>query len=178
MEGDQATAMTIQAKLKASGIYAYTTDLPEEGIDLAKLYDYDIILLDINSPDMPDLQVLKTLRRSKVDTPVFILSDTHDTETKVLALGAGADDFVTKPFNGEELIARIRAVVRRSKGHSQSRITTGAITVNLDEKSVEVAEQRVHLTKKEYQMLELLSLTEGLDPNKRGLSEPPLWRLG
>ncbi len=147
--------------LKSEGFNVYTTDLGEEGIDLGKIYDYDLILLDLNLPDMSGSEVLRTLRVAKVNTPIMILSGTSEIDTKVKTLGGGADDYMTKPFHKEELVARIHAVVRRSKGHAQSVIRTGDITVNLDAKTVEVNGIRVHLTGKEYQMLELLSLQEG-----------------
>jgi DNA-binding response OmpR family regulator len=110
----------------------------EEGLDLGKLYDYDIILLDLNLPDMHGYDVLKKLRVAKVQTPVLILSGISEMDSKVRSFGFGADDYVTKPFHREELIARIHAVVRRSKGHSQSVIRTGKLSVNLDAKTVEV----------------------------------------
>ena len=182
IEDDSATAQSIELMLKSEGFNIYTTDLGEEGVDLGKLYDYDIILLDLNLPDMPGFDVLKTLRVSKVNTPILILSGMADIELKVRGLGYGADDYMTKPFHKDELVARIHAVVRRSKGHSQSVIKTGDITVNLDAKTVEVAKQRVHLTGKEYQMLELLSLRKGTTLTKEmflnhlygGMDEPEL----
>ncbi len=182
IEDDAATAQGIELMLKSEGFNVYTTDLGEEGVDLGKLYDYDIILLDLNLPDMPGFEVLKTLRMSKVNTPVFILSGTSDIDTKVRGLSTGADDYMTKPFHKDELVARIHAVVRRSKGHSQSIITTGDIKVNLDAKTVEVGDHRVHLTGKEYQMLELLSLRKGTTLTKEmflnhlygGMDEPEL----
>lgn len=182
VEDDSATAQSIELMLKSEGFNTYTTDLGEEGIDLGKLYDYDIILLDLNLPDMPGFEVLKQLRVSKVETPVLILSGTADTEVKVQGLGYGADDYLTKPFHKDELVARIHAVVRRSKGHSQSIIRTGTVAVNLDAKTVDVNKQRVHLTGKEYQMLELLSLRKGTTLTKEmflnqlygGLDEPEL----
>ena len=182
VEDDSATAQSIELMLKSEGFNIYTTDLGEEGVDLGKLYDYDIILLDLNLPDMPGFDVLKQLRVSKVETPVLILSGTADTEVKVQGLGYGADDYLTKPFHKDELVARIHAVVRRSKGHSQSIITTGMVAVNLDAKTVDVNKQRVHLTGKEYQMLELLSLRKGTTLTKEmflnqlygGLDEPEL----
>ncbi len=182
VEDDSATAQSIELMLKSEGFNIYTTDLGEEGVDLGKLYDYDIILLDLNLPDMPGFDVLKQLRVSKVETPVLILSGTADTEIKVQGLGYGADDYLTKPFHKDELVARIHAVVRRSKGHAQSIIRTGAIAVNLDAKTVDVNNQRVHLTGKEYQMLELLSLRKGTTLTKEmflnqlygGLDEPEL----
>ena len=140
--------------LKSEGFNVYTIDLGEEGVDLGKLYGYDIILLDINLPDMSGYEVLKALRVSKVGTPILILSGLAAIEDKVRGLGFGADDYMTKPFHKDELVARIHAVVRRSKGHAQSVIHTGELLVNLDTKTVEVAGSRVHLTGKEYQMLE------------------------
>ncbi len=182
IEDDRATAQGIELMLKSEGFNVYVTDYGEEGVDLGKLYDYDLILLDLNLPDMPGFDVLKTLRVAKVDTPIMILSGNADIDNKVRGLGSGADDYMTKPFHKEELIARIHAVVRRSKGHSQSIIKTGDIAVNLDAKTVEVNGQRVHLTGKEYQMLELLSLRKGTTLTKEmflnhlygGMDEPEL----
>lgn len=182
IEDDGATAQSIELMLKSDGFNVYTTDLGEEGVDLGKVYDYDIILLDLNLPDMTGFDVLKSLRVSKVNTPILILTGQGDIETKVRGLGFGADDYMTKPFHKDELVARIHAIVRRSKGHSQSVITTGKLVVNLDAKTVEVAGQRVHLTGKEYQMLELLSLRKGTTLTKEmflnhlygGMDEPEL----
>ena len=160
----------------------YTTDLGGEGIDLAKLYDYDLILLDLVLPDINGHDVLRQLRVARIDTPILILSGETDTENKMRGFGSGADDYLTKPFHREELIARIHAIIRRSKGHSQSIIKTGDIEVNLDGKTVEVRGNTVHLTGKEYQMLELLSLRKGTTLTKEmflnhlygGMDEPEL----
>ncbi len=140
-----------RAHAQSESFNVYTTDLGEEGVDLGKLYDYDIILLDLNLPDMSGYEVLRTLRLSKVKTPILILSGMAGIEDKVRGLGFGADDYMTKPFHKDELVARIHAIVRRSKGHAQSVISTGELIVNLDAKTVEVGGQRVHLTGKEYQ---------------------------
>jgi two-component system cell cycle response regulator CtrA len=167
IEDDGATAQSIELMLKSESFNVYTTDLGEEGVDLGKLYDYDIILLDLNLPDMSGYEVLRTLRVSKVKTPILILSGMAGIEDKVKGLGFGADDYLTKPFHKDELVARIHAIVRRSKGHAQSVIQTGDLVVNLDTKTVEVNGQRVHLTGKEYQMLELLSLRKGTTLTRR-----------
>jgi two-component system, cell cycle response regulator CtrA len=182
IEDDSATAQSIELMLKSEGFNIYTTDLGEEGVDLGKIYDYDLILLDLNLPDMSGLDVLRQLRVAKINTPIMILSGSTEIDTKVKTFGGGADDYLTKPFHKDELIARIHAVVRRSKGHAQSVITTGDILVNLDAKTVEVNGNRVHLTGKEYQMLELLSLRKGTTLTKEmflnhlygGMDEPEL----
>ena len=182
IEDDNSMARSIELMLRSEGLNVYSTDLGEEGINLGKLYDYDIIVLDLQLPDMSGFEVLKALRVAKVEAPVLILSGNALVEAKVRALGFGADDYMTKPCHKDELVARIQAVVRRSKGHSQSVITTGKLLVNLDTKTVEVDGSRVHLTGKEYQMLELLSLRKGTTLTKDmflnhlygGMDEPEL----
>jgi two-component system cell cycle response regulator CtrA len=161
IEDQRAIATAIKLMLTAQGFNVYSTDLGEEGLELAKLYDYDIILLDLNLPDIHGYDVLKNLRAAKVLTPVLVLSGNNEMSVKVHTFGLGADDYVTKPFHRDELVARIYAVVRRSKGHSQSIIRTGKIAINLDTKTVDVEASRVHLTGKEYAVLELLSLRKG-----------------
>jgi two-component system cell cycle response regulator CtrA len=112
----------------------------------------------------------------------LILSGADDTENKIKGFGFGADDYLTKPFHREELVARIHAIIRRSKGHAQSVIRTGKIAVNLDAKTVDAGGRSVHLTGKEYQMLELLSLRKGTTLTKEmflnhlygGMDEPEL----
>jgi len=182
IEDDPATSKSIELMLGHANFNVYTTDLGEEGIDLAKLYDYDLILLDLVLPDINGHDVLRQLRVARIDTPILILSGETDTDNKMRGFGSGADDYLTKPFHREELIARIHAIIRRSKGHSQSIIKTGDIEVNLDGKTVEVRGNTVHLTGKEYQMLELLSLRKGTTLTKEmflnrlygGMDEPEL----
>lgn len=182
IEDDSAMAKSIELMLQGDGFNVYTTDLGEEGLDLGKLYDYDIIVLDLNLPDMHGYDVLKKLRVAKIDTPILILSGMAEPDDKVKGLGFGADDYMTKPFDKRELVARIHAIVRRSKGHAQSIIRTGKLSVNLDTRTVEVEGQRLHLTGKEYAMLELLSLRKGTTLTKEmflnhlygGMDEPEL----
>src|SRR3954463_16821013 len=145
IEDDNSTARSIELMLKSDGFNVFTTDLGAEGVDLGKLYDYEIILLDMNLPDMSGYEVLRTLRISKVKTPILILSGIAGIEDKVSGLGFGADDYMTKPFHKDELVARIHAIVRRSKGHAESVIITGDLCVNLDAKTVKVGGAPVHL---------------------------------
>ncbi len=161
IEDDPTTAESIELILRKADLNTYVTDSGEEGIELAKLYDYDLILLDLSLPDMDGYDVLRKLRLSRIGTPTLILTGQDGIDSKLKGFSVGADDYLTKPFNREELIARIHAIVRRSKGHAQPIISTGKIAVNLDAKTVEADGHPVHLTGKEYQMLELLSLRKG-----------------
>ena len=182
VEDDPTTSRSIELMLTHANLNVFCTDMGEDGIDLAKLYDYDLILLDLNLPDMSGHEVLRQLRQARVETPILILSGADDTENKLKGFGFGADDYLTKPFHREELVARIHAIIRRSKGHSQSVIRTGRVSVNLDAKTVDVEGKAVHLTGKEYQMLELLSLRKGTTLTKEmflnhlygGMDEPEL----
>jgi two-component system cell cycle response regulator CtrA len=161
IEDDQSTAKSIELMLKSDGYVVDATDMGEDGLEIGKLYEYDIIILDLMLPDLDGYEVLKRLRAAKVETPILILSGLSELDSKLKGLGFGADDYLTKPFDKRELMARIQAIVRRSKGHAQSVIKTGPITVNLDARTVEVDNKQLHLTSKEYGIIELLSLRKG-----------------
>jgi two-component system, cell cycle response regulator CtrA len=182
VEDDPVSAKLIDAALRSEGIINEQAETGEDAIDLAKHYDFDIVILDLRLPDMEGFDVVRRLRAAKVRTPVLILSGMNETDDKVRGLTTGADDYLTKPFHKSELIARIHAIVRRSKGHSESVIRTGKLVVNLDTRSVDVDSRRLHVTGKEYSILELLSLRKGttltkemfLDHLYGGIDEPEL----
>jgi two-component system cell cycle response regulator CtrA len=182
VEDDTSTAKAIELSLASEGIICDTTQLGEEGLEIGKLYDYDIIILDLMLPDIDGYEVLRRFRAARVTTPILILSGLSGPDQKIKGLGYGADDYLTKPFNKGELIARIQAIVRRSKGHSESIIRTGKLSVNLDTRSIEVDSKPLHLTSKEYAILELLSLRKGTTLTKEmflnhlygGIDEPEL----
>ena len=136
VEDDTATSKSIELMLKSEGFVCDTTDLGEDGLEIGKIYDYDIIILDLMLPDIDGYEVLRRLRAARVKTPILILSGLAELDNKLKGLGFGADDYLTKPFDKRELIARIHAIVRRAKGHSQSIIKTGKLTVNLDTRTV------------------------------------------
>src|SRR6185312_9624860 len=167
VEDNPVAAKSIELKLTAEGHNVFATDLGEDAIELADLYDYDLVLLDLDLADMSGLEVLRAVRLKKVETPVIILT-------------AAGDDFITKPFHKAELAARINAVVRRSRGHAESVIRTGDIALNIDTRSAEVAGTPIHLTPSEYNVLELLSLRKNsvltkemcLNHLYNGLKEP------
>ena len=182
VEDDPTTQQSIKMMLESSSMVVDATDLGEDGLEIGKLYDYDIIILDLILPDIDGMEVLRRLRDARVVTPVLILSGLTESENKVKGLASGADDYLTKPFNKAELLARIQAIVRRSQGHSQSMIETGKLSINLDARSVDVNGQSIHLTGKEYGILELLSLRKGTTLTKEmflnhlygGMDEPEL----
>ena len=182
VEDDKAVSRSIELMLRAEGFITDCTDLGEDGLEISKLYDYDMIILDLMLPDIDGYEVLRCMRAAKVETPVLILSGLVEPSNKVKGLGFGADDYLTKPFNKDELIARIHAVVRRSRGHSESVIKTGKLNVNLNMRTAEVAGRSIHLTGKEYGILELLSLRKGTTLTKEmflshlygGIDEPEL----
>jgi two-component system cell cycle response regulator CtrA len=182
IEDDVTTSAKIEATLQDEGIPCDLTERGDDGLQQGKLYDYDIIVLDLLLPDMDGYEVLKQLRAAQVRTPVLILSGLDGLNDKVKGLGFGADDFLTKPFDHRELVARIQAIIRRSKGHPQSTVLTGKLLVNLDSRAVTVDDQPVHLTGKEYSILEILSLRKGTTLTKEmflnhlygGMDEPEL----
>ncbi len=161
IEDDNSTARSIELALAAEGIICDTAEVGEEGVEIGRIYDYDIILLDLMLPDIDGYQVLLRLRSAKIKTPILILSGLSSVEQKIKGLGFGADDYLTKPFNKGELIARIQAIVRRSKGHSESVVRFDKVAINLDTRTVDVDGAQVHLTNKEYAILELLAMRKG-----------------
>ena len=182
IEDDVTASAKIEVILQNEGIVCDVAHLGEEGLEQGKLYDYDIIVLDLLLPDMDGYEVLRRLRAAKVRTPVLILSGLDTLNDKVKGLGFGADDFLTKPFDHRELVARIQSIVRRSTGHADSTIRTGKLLVNLDRRIVTIDDQPLHLTGKEYAIFELLSLRKGTALTKEmmlnhlygGMDEPEL----
>ena len=182
VEDNDSTAKGLELALKREGHNVSITGSGEEAVELADLYDYDAILLDLDLEDISGLETLRTLRLKKIAAPVIMLTGTAESEIKIQALTSGADDYVTKPFDRGELVARISAVVRRSRGQSESIIRTGKIAINLDTRRVEVDGTPIHLTPSEYKMLELLSLRKNTVLTKEaclnhlynGLHEPEI----
>lgn len=182
IDSDPAIAQSIEIMLKADDFNVFVTDEGDDGLDLAKLYDYDCIVLASHLPDVTGVNIVRKLRASKVRTPVIMESQDAAIATKVEALNAGADDYIVRPFHKDELVARILAVSRRSRGHAQSIIITGGLSVNLDTRTAKVNGQTLSLTGKEFQMLELLALRKGTTLTKEmflnhlygGMDEPEL----
>jgi two-component system cell cycle response regulator CtrA len=182
VEDDITAARGIGLMLKSGGAVVDTADTGEEALELVRHYDYDIVVLDLMLPDMEGYEVVRRMRAGRIDVPVLILSGLSRPQAKVKGLGMGADDFISKPFDKAELLARIQAVVRRSKGYSQPTLRVGALQLNLDSREVLVAGSPVHLTGKEYAILELLVLRKGMVLTKEaflnhlygGMDEPEM----
>jgi two-component system, cell cycle response regulator CtrA len=166
VEDDALLGQHVEMLLSTDGCSVHRTVSGEEAVDLGKLYAYDLIVLDVSLPDMSGIEVVRRLRAANVGTPILMLSGDLEVATKVRSLSAGADDYLTKPFHRGELLARVRAIVRRSNGHAQSLIKIGDVTVDLDAKVANVHGKRVPLSSKEYQILELLSLRKGVTLTK------------
>ncbi|MBK1661597.1 response regulator transcription factor CtrA [Paracraurococcus ruber] len=180
VEDDLTASRGIVAMLKTAAMIVDAVDTGEEALELARLYDYDVVILDLVLPDMEGYEVVRRLRAAKIEVPVLILSALGRPQAKVKGFGMGADDFITKPFDREELVARIQAVVRRTKGFSQPSLSVGPLTLNLGSREVTVDGAPVHLTGKEYAILELLTLRKGVVMTKEaflnhlygGMDEP------
>lgn len=182
IEDNEIEANTIRLLLEAEGFTIDMAVTGEEGLVLARTYDYSLIVLDVVLPDQEGHAVLRQLRDARITTPVLMLSGMAELDHKLRGLGLGADDYLTKPFERDELIARIHAIVRRSQGHAQSQIDIGRLSINMSERSAVVDGAPLALTGKEYGVLELLALRKGATVSKDqflthlydGVDEPEL----
>jgi two-component system cell cycle response regulator CtrA len=182
VEDDATAARAVAMMLRGHGAIVDQTDTGEEALELSRHYDYDIVVLDLLLPDMEGFEVVRRMRSARVETPVLILSGLNRPNAKVKGFGMGADDYITKPFDKDELIARIQAVIRRSKGYSQPVLRVGSLQLNLDSREVQADGNPVHLTGKEYAILELLVLRRGMVLTKEaflnhlygGIDEPEM----
>jgi two-component system cell cycle response regulator CtrA len=182
IEDDPTSARGVSLMLKSGGAVVDQADTGEEALELVRHYDYDIVILDLMLPDIEGYEVVRRMRSGRDDTPVMILSGLSRPQAKVKGLGIGADDFITKPFDKAEFLARMQAVVRRSKGFSQPLLRVGTLQLNLDSHEVTIDTRAVHLTGKEYAILELLVLRKGMVLTKEaflnhlygGMDEPEM----
>ena len=162
VEDDLVIAKSITLMLKKVGAVVDEVDTGKEALELSRHYDYDIVVLDLNLPDLEGYEVIRRMRLAKLEIPILILSGLSGSQARVKGLGMGADDFITKPFDSAELVARVQAIVRRSKGFGQPMLQIEGLQLNLESQEVTVEGQVVHLTGKEYAILELLVLRNGM----------------
>jgi two-component system cell cycle response regulator CtrA len=161
IEDEPLTTKSLRNGLLARGILCDSESLGKRGIEIAKLYDYAAIILDLMLPDVDGYEVLLRLRAAKVKVPVIILSGLATPDHVTRGLNLGADDYLTKPFNIDELVARIHSVVRRSKSNIQASLKVADLVINFDTKVVECGNNSIRLTDKESQVFELLITRRG-----------------
>jgi two-component system cell cycle response regulator CtrA len=182
IEDNDIEANATRLVLEAEGFTVDIAATGEDGLSLARAYDFSLIILDVMLPDLEGHGVLRQLRDARVPTPVLMLSGLAELDHKIRGLGLGADDYLTKPFEREELVARIHAIIRRSQGHAQSQVDVGRLSIKMAERSAEVDGTPLALTGREYSVLELLALRKGATVNKEqflthlygGVDEPDL----
>lgn len=162
VDDDAITVRGIGMILKSANAVVDHSDTGEEALELARHYDYDLLILDLMLPDIDGYEVIRRLRAAKREIPVFIVSGLSRPQAKVKGLSLGADDFLAKPFDNGEFLARVNAIVRRSKGFRHSVLTAGPIQINGERQEVTVSGSIVHLTSKEYAILELMVLRKGM----------------
>ena len=180
VDDDVNVGNKIASFLRSDGSFVDVVDNGEEALSYAKVCSYDIVLVDIVMPGMDGHQMIKNFRRHGIDVPVTVISGISQTKEKVRAISSGADDFVTKPFDNDELLARIKAVVRRSRGFSHKIVQCGPLTLDTECHEASINGHQLHLTNKEYAMIELLVLRQGMMVTKEmflnhlygGLDEP------
>ena len=162
VEGDVAAVGEISQIMKGAGFTVDHVQSGEEAVEMLRHYDYDLAVLELMLPDIEGYEVVRRIRASRVTTPVVVLSGLTRPQAKVKAFSVGADDYLTKPFDPDELVARMQAILRRSKGFSEPTLSVGPLKLSLDSREVSVNDVPVHLTGKEYAILELLVLRKGM----------------
>ena len=166
IEDDKIANQNICLLLKRERMIPESAYSGRDGLELVKLYEYDLIILDLMLPDIQGMDVLKQIRQQKNDTPVLVLSGLNQTDKKVECFNLGADDYLTKPYERIELLARIKAIIRRTRGISNAIIQVGKMKIDMNTKTVYVGDKLVPLTSKEYALLELLALKKGMTVSK------------
>lgn len=154
IEDDQSVRVLVRAVLEKNGSTVTQADNATDGQDLAFNNDYDIIIMDLGLPDGDGFEICKNIRDQDITTPVLILSAEQETDVKVKCLKVGADDYLTKPFNPEELMARVEAITRRSTDVSgEKNLSCGELEVKLLEREFYVKGTEVDLTNNEFNLL-------------------------
>ena len=178
VEDDLTAARGIALMLRSGGAVVDHADTGEEALELVRHYDYDIMVLDLMLPDMEGYEVVRRMRAARIEVPVLILSGLTRPQAKVKGLALGADDFLTKPFDKAELIARMQAVVRRSKGFSQPALRVGSLQLNLDSREVTVDGAAGAPDRQGIRDPGTAGAAQGHGPDQGGVPEPPLRRHG
>ncbi len=157
IEDTKELAYTIKEGLEKAGFYVDLAFDGNDGEEKAFVNQYDVIILDLSLPEKDGLEVLKFLRKERIDTPIIIATGRNDVEEVILGLDLGADDYISKPFNLIELRARIHAVVRRFNGRTNPKIILGSLVICPESRSVTYKDNLIKLSPKEFDILEYLT---------------------
>ncbi|MEZ5930763.1 MAG: response regulator transcription factor [Alphaproteobacteria bacterium] len=180
VDDDASSASLLRLAVQAENIMVERADAGLDALEMAKRYDFDAMVLEQDLPDIQGHRLVSRMRGADINLPVMMLSRITDKRAKIDALNAGADDYLTKPFDREELLVRLRTIIRRAKGHAGSVIRIGRLAVDVSAKTVEIDGQPLKTTAKEYGILELLALRRGMTLTKEnfldhlygGMDEP------
>lgn len=173
IEDDPSVRTLVRAVLEHNGNTVSLADNAAEGKQLATEMEYDIIILDLGLPDGNGLELCGELRDEEVQTPILILSAKQETDVKIQGLHSGADDYLTKPFNTEELMARIEAITRRSRESfaNKQEYNCGELYINLLERKFKVADNDVSLTNNEFNLMVYLMQNKNRTITQEELAE-------
>ena len=171
IEDDDNLRHTLEKRLKDEGFVVDAADNGEDGLFLGREYSPDVAVIDLGLPKISGMEVIQTLREENYAYPILVLTARGSWQDKVMGLEAGADDYLVKPFHFPELLARIKALVRRSAGFTTPELACGDITLNTSSQEVRVAGQGIDLTSYEYKVLEYLMLHPGQVISKTTLTE-------
>jgi DNA-binding response OmpR family regulator len=175
IEDDEKIAKNIREYLKKEGFRVDWAKDGEEGFYLAQNNAYDILVVDWMLPKMSGIEVIKKLREKDILTPALILTAKSDIEDKVEGLNV-ADDYLTKPFDFEELVARIKALFRRSKNIKENILKVGDLELNPDTKEVKRAGKNIELTAKQFELLKYLMINKGKIVSENQIAQN-LWEM-
>ena len=161
VDSDQSAATTLSQTLRTAAFTVDHTPSGEEAIEMLRHYDYDVVVLELMLNDLEGYEVIRRVRAARITTPILVLSALLRSQAKIRAFSMGADDYMTKPYDAGELIARLQAVMRRSRGFAEPKLRVGNLELDLNGKNVTVDGAALHLTGKEYAILELLVIRKG-----------------
>jgi DNA-binding response OmpR family regulator len=171
IEDEKRLAAILKKGLEESGFVVDVALDGEDGLFMAETYPYDAVLLDILLPKVDGLTVLKTLRAKRIGVPVLMLTAKGELEDRVRGLNLGADDYLIKPFDFSELLARLNTVIRRSMGKASPVIVIDDLSLDMNAKTVTRSGKEINLSAKEYNLLEYLALNSGRVIGRTELTE-------
>lgn len=161
VDSDQSAAAALSQTLRTASFTVDHTPSGEEAIEMLRHYDYDVVVLELMLNDLEGYEVIRRVRTARITTPILVLSALLRPQAKIRAFSMGADDYMTKPYDAGELVARLQAVMRRSRGFAEPKLRVGNLELDLNGKNVTVDGAPLHLTGKEYAILELLVIRKG-----------------